>query len=86
MRYDQTLPFYLGRTVTLVDYRDEMALGLDAEPEKGIALETDWVNRWIGLPQAYAVMPLADFDRLSAEGLPMRLLARDPRRAMVARR
>ena len=34
--YDQTLPFYLGRTTTLVDYRDELGLGLDAEPEKGI--------------------------------------------------
>ncbi len=31
--YDQTIPFYLGRTTTLVGYRDELALGIDAEPD-----------------------------------------------------
>ena len=25
--YDQTVPFYLGRTTRLVDFRDELALG-----------------------------------------------------------
>ena len=30
--YDQTVPFYLGRTTTLVAFRDELALGIDAEP------------------------------------------------------
>jgi 4-amino-4-deoxy-L-arabinose transferase-like glycosyltransferase len=84
--YDQTLPFYLGRTVTLVDYRDEMALGLDAEPEKGIAAEGEWVARWIALPQGYALLPLADYERLRSENLPMLLLASDLRRAFVARR
>ena len=44
--YDQTLPFYLGRTTTLVDYRDELALGLDAEPGKGIATTREWTERW----------------------------------------
>ena len=34
--YDQTLPFYLGRTTTLVAFRDELALGIDAEPERQI--------------------------------------------------
>ena len=33
--YDQTFPFYLGRTTTVVEFRDELALGLDAEPQKG---------------------------------------------------
>ena len=28
--YDQTLPFYLARTTTLVEYRDELGPGLDA--------------------------------------------------------
>ena len=31
--YDQTIPFYLGRTVTLVDYWDEFSPGLKREPE-----------------------------------------------------
>ena len=35
--YEQTLPFYLKRTMTLVDFYDELNLGLEQEPEKGIA-------------------------------------------------
>ena len=54
--YDQTLPFYLERTTTLVEYRDELGLGLDAEPELGIAREADWIARWRALPQGYALM------------------------------
>ena len=34
--YDQTVPFYLGRTTRLVAFRDELALGIDAEPTKQI--------------------------------------------------
>ncbi len=54
--YDQTLPFYLGRTTTLVDYRDELGPGLDAEPRRGIAHEADWIAAWRSLAQGYALM------------------------------
>ena len=33
--HDQTVPFYLGRPTIFVSYRDEFALGLDAEPQRG---------------------------------------------------
>ena len=84
--YDQTLPFYLGRTTTLVAYRDEMALGLDVEPDKGFATEASWIPVWKALPQGYALIKLDDYESLLAQGLPMRVLARDPRRVFVARR
>src|SRR5882672_14337 len=32
--FDQSVPFYLGRPVTLVGYKDELAPGIAAEPEK----------------------------------------------------
>ena len=32
--YDQTLPFYLGRTLTLVDWRDEFETGQRIEPQR----------------------------------------------------
>jgi 4-amino-4-deoxy-L-arabinose transferase-like glycosyltransferase len=83
--YDQTLPFYLKRTTTLVDYRDEFALGLDAEPERGVAKLPDWEARWRALPQAYALMTPDTFEKVEATGLPMRVVARDPRRVLVAR-
>jgi 4-amino-4-deoxy-L-arabinose transferase-like glycosyltransferase len=84
--YDQTFPFYLRRPVTLVAYRDELALGLDAEPDKGIAHESDWLVTWRALPQGYAMLQQEEFDKLAARGLPYRIVARDPRRVLIARR
>ena len=83
--YDQTLPYYLGRTTTLVAYRDEMALGLDIEPDKGFATEASWIPVWQALPQGYALLRLDDYAALAAQSVPMRVLARDPRRVFVAR-
>ena len=84
--YDQTLPFYLGRPTTLVAFVDEFALGLEAEPDKGIADEAEWIRRWDTLPQGYALMPKSNHAELQAKGVPMRVLAADPRRILVARR
>jgi len=83
--YDQTLPFYLGRTTTLVAYRDEMALGLDSEPERGFATEAAWIPHWTALPQGYALIRLDDYEALVAQAVPMRVVARDLRRVFVAR-
>jgi 4-amino-4-deoxy-L-arabinose transferase-like glycosyltransferase len=83
--YDQTLPFYLERPTPLVDYRDEMALGLDAEPTKGYSLPA-WKEVWAAAPQAYALMTPAMAAALAQQNVPMRVLARDPRHVFVARR
>src|SRR6185295_15824993 len=34
--YDQSLPFYLRRTMTLVDEKGELTFGLEFEPHKGM--------------------------------------------------
>ena len=83
--YDQTLPFYLKRPVTLVQHIDEFALGLNVEPEKSIANVKDWKPGWIALEQGYAIMNPGNYAQFAAEGLPMRVLARDPRRVIVSR-
>ncbi len=84
--FDQTVPFLLQRTTTFVGYRDEFALGIDAEPDKTFHTETTWLPVWKDLPQGYAMMPTEDFDRLAADGVPMKVLARDTRRVIVSRR
>jgi 4-amino-4-deoxy-L-arabinose transferase-like glycosyltransferase len=84
--YDQTLPFYLERTTTLVEYRDELGPGLDAQPELAIAREADWIERWKTLPQGYALMSPQTHAALVAAGVPSRVLASDSRRVLVARR
>ncbi len=83
--YDQTVPFYLGRPTTLVAFRDELSLGLDAEPAKGIATDAAWTPVWNSLAQGYAMMPPDRFDALRSAGIPMRVLARDDRRVLVSR-
>ena len=83
--YDQTLPWYLRRTTTVVDYRDELALGLDAEPQKGIGDTATWMARWASLPQGYALMTPDTFDDLAKQQLPMRVIVRTSRYVLVAR-
>ena len=83
--YDQTIPFLLRRTVTLVDYRGELALGLDAEPDKWMPTLDAFRRRWKRLDDAYAVMHPETYKLLQHEGLPMIVLAEDPRRVIVRR-
>jgi len=83
--YDQTAPFYLGRTTRLVAFRDELALGIDAEPSKQVPTVDAWVAEWTALSQGYAMLPPDLHTLLSAQGVPMRELARDSRRVIVSR-
>jgi hypothetical protein len=83
--YDQTVPFYLGRTTRLAAFRDELALGIDAEPGKQVPTLDAWVREWDGLAQGYALVPPELYRKLSDEGVPMRELARDSRRVIVSR-
>jgi 4-amino-4-deoxy-L-arabinose transferase-like glycosyltransferase len=83
--YDQTVPFYLRRATRVVAYRDELALGIDAEPEKQVPTTAAWVAEWQALARGYAVMDPAMHATLAAQGVPMRELARDPRRVVVSR-
>jgi hypothetical protein len=84
--YDQTVPFYLARTTTVVNFGDELSLGIAAEPERAIATEAEWIPVWTSLPAGYAVLPPKDYELLSAQQVPMRVLARDTRRVIVGRR
>ncbi|HEX5865551.1 MAG TPA: glycosyltransferase family 39 protein [Casimicrobiaceae bacterium] len=84
--YDQTLPYYLGRTVVQVDHPDELAMGLKSEPERAIATVGEWRRRWEAAEQGYAIMQPEEYDELKREGVPMNELGRDPRRVIVSRR
>lgn len=84
--YDQTLPYYLGRTVVLVDYRDELAFGIDQEPDKALATLGEWQRRWQTSEQAYAMMQPQEYERLKEKEVPMVELDRDARRVIVSRR
>ena len=81
--YDQTLPFYLQRTVTLVAYQDEMAFGLEQEPGKWVPSEDEFKRRWNADVDAFAIMEPDEYRTLRQAGWPMIEVARDTRRVIV---
>lgn len=82
--YDQSLPFYFDRPLTLVDYRDEFTMGLAIEPELGIASLSEFVDRWQHKGQAIAVLQRPVLRELQEQGLSARVLYEDPRRVVIA--
>jgi 4-amino-4-deoxy-L-arabinose transferase-like glycosyltransferase len=83
--YEQTLPFYLKRTFTLVDYQDEMDFGIAQEPWRYLPSVQDFVTAWQKLPEAYAIMPVYMAPRLEAQGLTMKTLYQDTQYKVVAK-
>ena len=81
--YEQTLPFYIKRTVTLVAYQDEMAFGLKHEPQLWVADLAEFERRWRGHDYALAVMGPEMYEPLQQARLPMQLIARDTERVFV---
>jgi hypothetical protein len=86
--YEQSLTFYLNRTVTLVDYVDEFGFGLEQQPELAIPTRESFLERWradkaAGVKSLAIVRPefVADFQR---QGLPLRVVAGDARRTVIA--
>jgi hypothetical protein len=82
--YDQTLEFYLQRTVTLVGYRGELDYGLRKAPGAEIAV-AEFLRRWSPPTRAFAVMEKPMFTDLKSRGVPMRLIAENVTRVLVAR-
>jgi 4-amino-4-deoxy-L-arabinose transferase-like glycosyltransferase len=83
--YEQTLPFYIKRTVTLVDYRDELDFGLKQQPELEIPTIEEFEARWRNDSKALAIIGPDVYRELAGRGLPMRLLAEDARRVIVSK-
>lgn len=81
--YDQTLPFYLRRTVTMVAYKDELEFGIAQEPEKFIPDLASFAAIWRAAPDAWALMPAETYQQFLAQGLPMQIKAQDTRRIIV---
>jgi 4-amino-4-deoxy-L-arabinose transferase-like glycosyltransferase len=81
--YDQTLPFYLRRSVVLVEFIDEFGFGQQREPGKSIANLDEFIIRWNALPRCAAYMTHDTWRDLGQRGVPMRVVFEDPRRVVV---
>ncbi|HEX3396446.1 MAG TPA: phospholipid carrier-dependent glycosyltransferase [Steroidobacteraceae bacterium] len=82
--YDQSLTFYLQRTVMLVGYRGELEYGLRRAPDREIT-QDEFPAVWNSQPKAYAVMDKRTFNTLKEHGVPMRTVGQNVDHVMVAR-
>ncbi|MEO8717848.1 MAG: phospholipid carrier-dependent glycosyltransferase [Burkholderiales bacterium] len=78
--YDHTLPFYLGRTVTMVAVTDELAGAIAWEPDKYVARLEDFAAAWHRANAACAAFAPAEFEGLRTKyRLEGRVLSQSPR-------
>ena len=86
--YEQSLTFYLGRSVTLVDYRDEFDFGLQQQPQLAIPTVAAFVAQWTRDAAAgvrdVALIRADIYNELKQKGVPMRVVAQDARRTVIA--
>ncbi|NVD72795.1 glycosyltransferase family 39 protein [Duganella sp. BJB1802] len=86
--YEQSMTFYLRRTVVLVDYWDEFTFGLRQQPELSIPTVDEFVVQWNAQTRqgvkALAILSPEKYEELKDDGLPMRVVAEDTRRVVVA--
>jgi hypothetical protein len=86
--YEQSLTFYLQRPVVLVDYLDEFAFGLQQQPALAMPTIAPFVVQW----RAHAAAGVRDIAitradiaaQLQQEGVPLRIVAQDARRTVIA--
>jgi 4-amino-4-deoxy-L-arabinose transferase-like glycosyltransferase len=81
--YEQTLPFYLKRTFTLVQYQDEMGFGLGQEPQRWIPTVEEFAPVWAAQAEAYAIVPTHAYPQLQKLGLSMQIVFEDSQNIVV---
>jgi 4-amino-4-deoxy-L-arabinose transferase-like glycosyltransferase len=92
IRYDQSLPYYLGRTINLVDFTDELEFGIKQEPQKWLKAD-DFLPIWLNSDQAIGILNQKTYNELNqvnfpwnVQNFPMRIIYQNSRYIAVARR
>ena len=62
--YDHSMPWSLRRTVTMVGYKDELAVPISWEAKRFIPDLDSFGRTWNAEPEAYAFFAVRDFERL----------------------
>ena len=82
-RYDQSLPPYLGQTVVLVAYTDELDFGLMQEPDRWLPSLAEFEREWKSSPSAIAIMTPEAYQSFVSHDLPMRVLSQSADRIVA---
>jgi 4-amino-4-deoxy-L-arabinose transferase-like glycosyltransferase len=81
---DHTLPFYLRRTMVMVEEPDELEFGTQQEPQKWLPTLAAFLEVWSTGPKALAVMGHDTHAELQGRRVIMNVVAQDARRVVVA--
>ena len=81
--YEQTVPFYLGRTLQLFDYEDEFETGQKAEAKFAKRDLHEFPPEWQRPGDALAIMLPRVYEDLRKKGVAMTVLHSDPKRVLV---
>jgi len=85
--YEQSMTFYLKRTVVLVDYWDEFTFGLRQQPELAIPTIEGFVEKWqqhsAAQVKAVAIVSYEAYEALKTKGITMRVVTEDSRRMVI---
>lgn len=86
-KYEQSLPFYLQRTLVMVEHADELEFGLGIQPELWIPKREDFVQQWRDKSAkgqvAIAILRPELYPEFVQQQLPMRIIGQDPKRIIV---
>jgi 4-amino-4-deoxy-L-arabinose transferase-like glycosyltransferase len=80
---DHTLPFYLGKTMIMVESPDELEFGVQQQPELWMPTLNAFITRWQEDTTAYALMVPEQYVALQQMNIPMQEVDRDSRRVIV---
>ena len=80
---DHTMPFYLGRTMIMVEDPDELRFGVNQQPEMWLPTLDAFIVRWQEDQTAYAIMVPEQYVALQGLNLPMQEVDRDSRRVII---
>ena len=87
-QYEQCLPFYLQRTMTLVEFPDELSFGLEQQPELWMPKREDFVKKWradtLNGVASIAIIRASIYQDFLQEALPMRVIGQDRKRIIVS--
>ena len=87
--YNQDLPLYLNRLVSVVGYRGELSYGIDAEPHLTSArflTPEAFLAEWPKPGAAYAVVRKKEYDKwVASSDIPLIVLAQSDRFILVAK-
>lgn len=80
---DHTVPFYLGKTMVMVEFPDELEFGVNQEPQLWLPTLDAFIERWAEDQTAYALMVPEQYVELQKLNVPMQEVGRDSRRVIV---